>query len=245
MRLWIGTFIIAGFSAITQAGGEGHSRRNLDRLRRGPGVSNHPVNIVPSSSINIPEGWPLGKDGAITCFTCHAALSDFDDARDIRLRDFDDNIAEAGDFCASCHNEQSNQNAAAMHWSAIRKAHIKSDSSRGFGAGGSLDGESRRCLGCHDGVNASESKNATPWSGGGGRHGVRTDNHTVGVRYPMAGSRGAAQSLRPAGMLPEQVRLPDGKISCVSCHDLYSRERAFLTVPLDDSQLCFTCHAMD
>ena len=90
-----------------------------------------------------------------------------------------------------------------------------------------------------------DAKNATPWSRGGGDHGNRTANHTVGARYPSGGSRGSTRALRPASLLPKQVRLPDGKISCVSCHDLYAPERFYLTVPLDGSQLCFTCHAMD
>lgn len=245
MWVWIGAFILAGSSAITQAGGAGRSRRSPASVRLGPGVSNHPVGIAPSSDIAIPEGWPLGADGVITCFTCHVALPEFDGASDAKLRGFDDRTEEPVSFCVNCHGEQRQQSAAAMHWEAVQVAHVKPEAGGGFGSGRSLDGESRRCLGCHDGVNAMESRNTTPWSRGGGDHGSRTANHPVGARYPSSGSRGSNRALRPASLLPEEVRLPDGKVSCVSCHDLYATRRLYLTVPLDGSQLCFTCHAMD
>ena len=87
--------------------------------------------------------------------------------------------------------------------------------------------------------------NATPWNPGGGYDGTQTGNHPVGVRYPLGAGRDSGVSFRPAGLLPEQVRLPGGVVSCVSCHDLYAPERHLLTVSLDGSALCFTCHAMD
>jgi predicted CXXCH cytochrome family protein len=69
-----------------------------------------------------------------------------------------------------------------------------------------------------------------------------TTNHPVGVRY---GARGSSVALRPASLLPDNVRLPDGTVSCVSCHDLYARDGHLLSVPLDESTLCYTCHDMD
>jgi len=61
----------------------------------------------------------------------------------------------------------------------------------------------------------------------------------------MYGDQGGGRSgtlLRSARLLPERVRLPDGKVSCVSCHDLYETEPRRLAVSMEKSELCLTCH---
>jgi predicted CXXCH cytochrome family protein len=95
-------------------------------------------------------------------------------------------------------------------------------------------------MACHDGVSAGEFDNATPWSRGAGAMGDHRRNHPVGVAYP----RNPRGSFRHPAQLPDQVRLPDGKVSCVSCHDLYTQEPDLLSVPIYESKLCMTCHDM-
>ena len=67
----------------------------------------------------------------------------------------------------------------------------------------------------------------------------------VGVDYPLSNLKRGASPYRSPALLPPQIRLPDGKVSCVSCHDLYSAERDRLTVRIEGSALCLTCHQMD
>jgi len=211
----------------------------------GPGVSNHPVRVVPSRGITIPEGWPLAEDGSITCKTCHSFLRS--QGRDVRarLRNFDADSEDPAAFCAKCHASQAEPTAAGMHWRALSVAHVGSGNSRGSRAAGLFDADTQACLGCHDGVSASESKNSTAWNPSRGSMANQTGNHPVGIRYGRRSRRGGGSPLRPAIMLPKEVRLPGGMVSCVSCHDLYAPAQFYLTVPLDGSKLCFTCHELD
>ena len=74
--------------------------------------------------------------------------------------------------------------------------------------------------------------------------GDRRRNHPIGIRYDDPSRDPTLSPLRPLSQVPDQVNLPDGKVACVSCHDLYARERYLLTVPIHGSELCFACHDM-
>jgi len=215
-------------------------------LREGPGVINHPVNIVPSSDITIPEGWPLNGVGALTCSTCHSELPAASGARGYALRDFDEATADAADFCRKCHTDDGVAGSKAVHWLAVQVAHVKAEDGRSAGAAaGQLDATSRRCLGCHDGVSASDSSYATAENRGPGDLGDPRRNHPIGVPYPSQRLRGHSSRFKPATGLPKEVRLPGGGVGCSSCHNLYSKDPKKLTVPVEGSRLCFTCHDMD
>jgi hypothetical protein len=238
-------FVLAGIPAIGSTDSQDEYRDRTSELRRGPGISNHPVRVVPSTDIEIPAGWPLDANGAITCLTCHAVLPAVQGETGPRLRYSDGQQEESTAFCTKCHVGQDRRSAAAMHWAAVGVAHIKPSTGRTTRSAELLDSESRRCLACHDGVNAAESQNMTGWNRASGYIGNRTGNHPVGVRYPSGARRDSGTPMRPPSLLPKEVRLPDGLVSCVSCHDLYAREQHLLTVPLDRSELCLTCHEMD
>ena len=214
----------------------------VGKLRYGPGVSNHPVQVVPSAAIRVPDGWPVDVDGSITCRTCHEELPSLDGGADARLRDFDAQRAEPSEFCTKCHTQGAGNGAAAIHWQAVGVAHVKADDVSSGSRGRALDRQTTQCLGCHDGVNAVESRNPTPWNRGRGYAGDGQRNHPVGVEYPDRTPRGSSVPFRPVSLLPEQVVLPEGKVGCVSCHDLYSEKKHLLTVTIEGSELCFTCH---
>jgi predicted CXXCH cytochrome family protein len=78
-----------------------------------------------------------------------------------------------------------------------------------------------------------------------GSYGDARRNHPIGVRYPRQGTTRAEMPLRPTSTLPPNVRLPGGTVSCISCHDLYNMDPKRLSVPITESQLCFTCHDMN
>lgn len=211
----------------------------------GPGVTNHPVNVVPSSEIEVPADWPVDSGGAITCETCHWRIPS-GNSRTPYLRGADeaDPRVGAGGFCTNCHRSGSTRSARSMHWMAVGVAHVQPRESLSQASTGVLDRESRRCLGCHDGVTAAESRNPTPSNPRFRRAGDRGRNHPVGMRYRRGRRRGRNARLRPSSTLPRHMRLPNGRVGCVSCHDLYSTERKRLAAPMEGSQLCYTCHEM-
>ncbi len=216
------------------------------RLHNGPGVSNHPVNVVPSAAVSIPPGWPLDPSGSITCTTCHLSLPPLNGNGGTRLREANTASSEPRAFCMNCHRDSSGRSAVTAHWMAVPKAHILRASFQDNSSSGiAIDGASRDCLSCHDGVSATDAGHETGLSRGSGYFGDKGRNHSIGVRYPHAGKRRAEVPLRPAAALPDTVRLPGGVVSCVSCHDLYQPDKYRLSVPIEGSRLCLTCHEMD
>ena len=220
-------------------------RRNLaDTLRHGPGNINHPVGVVPSASIKIPQGWPLDINGSITCVTCHTSLPLLDGSASVSLRGGPGTTADSLTFCAKCHSSSGGDGSHALHWMAMGSAHIRVGANQAQHAGGRLDSESRRCLGCHDGINAIEK------AGGSGvpsfgQFRASGSEHPIGVVYSSSKSGHRSSRLRPSGLLPDTIRLPGGRVSCVSCHNLYARNEHLLSTPMEQSRLCFTCHDMD
>ncbi len=64
-------------------------------------------------------------------------------------------------------------------------------------------------------------------------------NHPVGVDYKKAGRSGVYKA---ASQLNQVIKLPQGKVSCVSCHFGYSKKHGELVMPRDDFVLCLECH---
>ena len=149
---------------IMPSAGAGQSARN-DLADLGPGVTNHPMGVVPSTDITVPRDWPLSADGSITCLTCHESLPDSQRQTGLPLRKLNGARVEGIAFCAGCHDQTKSRSGTAMHWRVPRKAHTKLDSSDG--PAGLFDAESRQCLSCHDGINATDSSTSTHRRRGG------------------------------------------------------------------------------
>jgi predicted CXXCH cytochrome family protein len=210
-------------------------------------VINHPVGVAPTAAVTIPVGWPLASDGSITCLTCHEALPPLDGGGGPRLRhnDTSDDVSSNADsvtFCAACHRNGAGRGATSAHWTVVGVAHV-TPGDEPTGGNALVDAESRRCLECHDGVNAVESVNPVGLSNASFADAQR--NHPIGMPYPNGRSRQSNARFRSASLLPDTVHLPGGNVSCVSCHNLYAGTPKLLSVPLEGSKLCFTCHDMD
>jgi predicted CXXCH cytochrome family protein len=229
--------VAASFAAA--AAGAPRSGRQAGAILKGPGATNHPVGVRPSASVHIPEGWPLAADGTLTCTTCHQGLSRPDRGQ-LRAPVDPDNPQA---FCGKCHN--SDGNGLNLHWLAVPVAHLPGRTVRDSRKGASMDRAAQSCLACHDGVTASEAAYQPAGHLGPGGFADRGRNHPIGVNYPPAGTHRVEVPLRPASLLPENVLLPNGKVSCVSCHDPYATTAKQLTVPIEESRLCMTCHQMD
>jgi len=238
--------VCAAVPITTFAGRPGGSRDLASRLRAGPGIANHPVGVLPSPAVTIPSGWPLAIDGSLACTTCHAALPSFDGQNSPNLRGSRQSEDGSRAFCMNCHHEQTSATRAGMHWLAMSRAHVMPDSDDGrVSGGGSLDRASVTCLECHDGVTAPDAAYETNWNRGTSDVGDRSRNHPIGVPYPHAGARRKEVPLRSVASLPESVRLPEGTVGCLSCHNLYDSSPSRLSVPIEGSRLCLTCHQMD
>lgn len=213
-------------------------------LQFGPGSTNHPVGVIPSTAVTVPSSWPVDNRGAITCLTCHADIPTSREVSGPQLRDFESHAPQAADFCARCHGETDQGSARSVHWRTLGVAHLPSDRTDPRDGGGVLDTRTRQCLSCHDGVSAPESTNTTPWARSLGNMGDKRRNHPIGVQYRDLGRPKDLSPLRPASLLPREVALPNGKVGCLSCHNLFAGGEYLLTVPTKGSELCLTCHDM-
>jgi hypothetical protein len=112
-----------------------------------------------------------------------------------------------------------------------------------------------QCLGCHEG-----RKSMNRGAGRGPGVGPAASSHPIGMHYDQLARR-KPQEYRPATSLHPNIKLIDGKMSCVSCHALKSdRHDAAAATPVAfnqdagclatkalsmgprDKELCLGCH---
>jgi predicted CXXCH cytochrome family protein len=89
------------------------------------------------------------------------------------------------------------------------------------------------CISCHDGKTAKYVSFCT----------VKCDyssSHVVLKKYPPAGK--AAGYAPVAALQAKGIKLEDGKVTCISCHDLRKTDRYHLVMDNTQSRLCFVCH---
>ncbi len=213
-----------------------------DRLRRGPGMRNHQVGMKPSRAVKIPDGWPVASDGSITCLTCHMQIPDLSGRSAPHLRETDRN--NQAEFCSKCHMDGSDSVQSSPHWSVMNRAHQSTNQTSDFRSNSLMDSSSRQCLGCHDGVNASNASSGHA-NGASAGYGSNRGEHPVSMRYQKQRLGSRQVSLRHQSQLPKEILLPQGQVSCISCHDLFSSTKARLTIPIEKSALCFACHPMN
>lgn len=190
--------------------------------------NSHPIGVLPS--MEIPDGFLLDWAGKMTCATCHDPHSSADNQylrSDTRGRE----------FCSLCH-----QGFLPLdpHIGTVSIAHSKSGiyESDSFLAE-VLDPISLECLGCHDGVIASDA--AYKIMGGDAvtyeRDGL---SHPIGMDYRATAMED--RELRDVNSLSPYIALYEGKVGCASCHNPYSSEHRMLTRNNYGSALCLECH---
>lgn len=102
----------------------------------------------------------------------------------------------------------------------------------------SLDPYSVQCMECH----AEKGDVAVDSDGDSDkvlivRH--ANSNHPVGGSYAEAATRGG---YKPAFKLSKKIQLPNGVISCISCHEGFTKNHGKLVSDTEYSTLCFECH---
>lgn len=181
----------------------------------------HPSGITPPPGYTFPPDYPRDWKGDLTCSTCHEVHSGLPG----RLR----GTATGPDMCLGCH--------AAAFFDKMRDGGASVMLSGHLGMPGSqywqnLDPYSIQCMECH-----SERGDAQVDAGMIVRHGAQ--NHPVGRSYAAAERFGG---YKPASMLSKKIRLPNGMVSCISCHEGYTKNHGKLVTSGNITSLCLECH---
>ena len=122
-----------------------------------------------------------------------------------------------------------------------------------YKAGATLEGTSKMCLSCHDGVTAIDSYGTTTGSvviTGSAKLGKDLSNdHPIGIQYPTAQP---AEYKDPSTFAPGINNGPGvqlvtisgaDRVECTSCHTAHNNGLGnFLRVPIQESFLCLQCH---
>ncbi len=224
----------------TEACGSCHLGKNKEQIRKDPLLhatqeilcgschadalmASHPSGVSPS--MHVPAKFPLDWKGDITCSTCH----DTHNKKHGLLR-----VTERGKaFCGACH--------AATFFTAMADGGISTIISGHLDASGELeDPYSIQCMICHD--DKGDPDQVYPVSinrAGVIRH--KGSSHPVGKSYQLASTYGG---YRPMSQLHTSIVLPNGLMSCVSCHLGYSENHGALVSTIAGSGLCFECHQL-
>jgi predicted CXXCH cytochrome family protein len=95
------------------------------------------------------------------------------------------------------------------------------------------DGTADDCLGCHDGFVARNASFCT----------VKCDfrgSHPILKRYPPLGKESSFVPLEV--LAAKAVKLEQGQITCISCHNLHNSSRYHLSIDNAGDKLCYACH---
>jgi len=175
----------------------------------------------------LPAEYPLDWKGDVTCSTCH----EIHGTRAGRLHG--DKRHKA--LCLSCHEAVFFERMVDAGLSLQRSGHIAAAVEQVSGV--ELDPYSLHCLGCHS--DKIRGGSVTVDQRGVLRHASGSVNHPIGTHYP--GNRPSAR-FHPAASLRPQVLLPEGRLSCVTCHEGYAETHGALVMSNHGSALCLECH---
>lgn len=183
----------------------------------------HPSGFAPKSKP--PAAYPLDWKGDLTCSTCH----DIHGSEPGIIRG-----AQRGkELCLSCHDANFFEKMLDKGVSTLA-GHLGNGS---FNVT-LLDAYTAECMGCHDN-NVNEKISTAVDKNGVVRHAGGSNIHPIGANYKKSATYGG---YRPMQMLSKKILLPNGNLSCVSCHEGYAKEHGKLVISAAGSKLCYECH---
>lgn len=196
--------------------------------------ASHPVGVKPGMAI--PLARYLDAEGRMTCVTCHDVHKEQRGGPGTEpsqglLRGH----VRGRPFCETCHRPEL-LGAQWKHGTSVPYAHTLGKLTQS-GDGAPLDEFSAQCLGCHEG--SVSQRGFTDIREGSFQHGDIGMTHPIGVAYPRGAS---ASEYAPADALPQGVQLFNGRVGCLSCHNLYSSRPGLLAMEMTGSALCVACH---
>lgn len=186
----------------------------------------HPSGFAPK--VKPPADLPLDWKGDMTCSTCHTVHGSTPGL--IR----GDRRGKA--LCMGCHDAAFFSGMKDAGVSLQQSGHAIADMAQ-MNKLTDIDALSLQCMGCHN--TAGDAAGVRVSALGIVRHSSGGANHPIGVNYPMMSG-----SFKPRSMLPREIWLPGGKLSCVSCHEPYKKQHGQLVVTNSGSKLCMQCHAL-
>lgn len=184
----------------------------------------HPIGFMPKAEL--PAAYPPDWKGDLTCSTCHRVHGS--------ERGLLRGAKRGKEMCLACHDAVFFNSMKDGGGSIEQSGHSNAVVAP---ATAELDPYSMQCLGCHD-------SKASADGAGAGRNvilcrGSGAPNHPIGRPYRRAFQSGG---YRPENGLSKKILLPDGKVSCVSCHEGYKKDHGKLVMSNRGSALCFECH---
>jgi predicted CXXCH cytochrome family protein len=190
-------------------------------------LASHPSGITPTQTL--PLGFPLDWKGEMTCSTCHLIHGHQAGLMRTELR--------GRDYCYLCHEEAFFDRMADGGVTLMVSGHLVATASAIPANTGNIDEFSLQCMLCH--AEQEGTLRVSINDLGVMDHASKGLNHPVGVDYVNAAQSGG---YHPVTSLPEVIQLPEGRISCISCHQSYSQQHGQLVADTKGSQLCFHCH---
>lgn len=187
----------------------------------------HPSGLRPS--MKTPSSLPLDWKGDVTCSTCHDVHADGHGKMRVPQR--------GKAFCLMCHEQRFFDQMPDNGLSLVGSGHL---AYRAAEFSQIVDPSSLQCMECHlDQANAPEAPQIQVDRVGIVRHADGRNNHPIGKRYDEAARFGG---YRRRIALEGTILLPDGRLSCLSCHTGYSEKHGQLTIDNRGSRLCYECH---
>jgi predicted CXXCH cytochrome family protein len=199
---------------------------------------NHPVDVVPAKA-EVPPDMPLTIEGTVSCSTCHDIHSPYRTPFGT-LTHFLRRQEQGRFYCAVCHKDKGREGKVG-HTETFETVHYRlkyfvTDTRD------TIDQVSAECLSCHDGsVGKLSLIGAGIWTHENDFMDFDMGMHPIGVYYRDAFSK-RPDGYKPPSLLNEKIKLINGKLSCVSCHDIYSDIPMKLVVSNERSRLCLECH---
>jgi predicted CXXCH cytochrome family protein len=193
---------------------------NCATCHRFPVTRTHVTGVRPT--FDVPVMYPLDERGELTCVTCH-------ENGPIRASNGRSSVRgplTGSAFCSSCHRPGLDAGSRLAH--AVRAGAAHAQSPRPA---------SVRCRECHDGVIGEDDHR--PVTLEAGRSGLDS-GHPTDVLYARAEL--SSQTLTPVRLLNTALRLDNGTVGCISCHDAFSTLAAQLAIDNRGSALCTACH---
>jgi predicted CXXCH cytochrome family protein len=187
----------------------------------------HPSGIRPM--LAVPPAYPLDWKGDMTCSTCHHVHGNTPGL----MR----GNARGRKLCLSCHDSRFFDKMADQGVSMISSGHMSTATAKTDLNSLDVDAFTIQCMGCHG--NFGELQGASIDAKQILRHAGNSVNHPIGKRYSDSFQKGR---YKPEASVNQRLFLPDGRLSCVSCHRGYTKDHGKLRVGKQGSALCFECH---
>lgn len=185
----------------------------------------HPSGFQPDREI--PGEYPLDWKGDVTCSTCHLVHGD----GHMLMR----GDKRGRELCLSCHEQGFFDRMADGGLSIQTGGHLGREALEL--AAMMLDPYSAHCITCHEDT-VQTGPIGSKYADHLMAHGMSTMKHPIGFSYGANPGR----RYRPTGALDQRLLLPDGKLSCVTCHQAYGEGHGKLVISNRGSALCYQCH---